>query len=141
MKKMDREDFIEAKMTELCLSRKEVEDMMDVEEFGDVYKPTEFKIEKRSDFTDDGNSFKTDGPVTKNYILTELARAWEKYIHADDPVERERMHKMYMELLKYAEGFNDFTDDEEKTIKKWMKEEGMSRDEAEELLALTKFGK
>jgi len=276
MKKMtEREDFIEAKMTELCLSRKEVEDMMDVEEFGDVYKPTEFKIEKRSDFTDDdvdenivpldqltknkgyfldiegkfrevgtvhaedlldendprfwnedgtdinedaiveafeeklaeeefirvsadavefyhkpsfkqikalefyemavtpikvvhydgtdysssnikstlmkirsgkikseskegdgrgwwgdsgrhakaretghadftddGNSFKTDGPVTKNYILTELARAWEKYIHADDPVERERMHKMYIELLEYAEGFNDFTDDE-----------------------------
>ena len=52
----------------------------------------------------DGNIFSKDKVMTKNAILMDLAVAYERWMHAKDPKEASRAKKMYMELLKYAEG-------------------------------------
>ena len=99
------------------------------------------KPPKVSDFT-------SDGAVMNEAMLRELSHAWHQFMTLKDPQKEKRAQRLYHELLSYLSNEltkkgkkSDFTSEEEKTIQKWIKEEGMSRDEAEELLALSQFGK
>lgn len=93
---MTNKAFIQRQMKVSGLSETEVEQLIE-----------------QSDFTDDANTFNKDKLITKNRILIALAEAYERWTNSTDPEEARRAGKLYKDLLRYAEGFNeqDFTSD------------------------------